>query len=276
MREALIWSLVWIGTALAFNVLIWWTRGAQSAEEFLLGYVIEKSLSVDNLFVFLMVFSYFRVPSAYQHRVLFWGILGALVMRGLFIAVGVALIRKFHWMIFVFGGLLIVSGIKLMVQKDHPVDPNSNPVVRLFRRWFPTTDDLHGASLFIVESGRVLATPLFVVLLVIESSDVVFALDSIPAIFGVTNDAFIIYTSNVFAILGLRSLYFLLVGMLDRFHHLKPAICLVLVLVGVKMLLTDVFPISSGVSLVIVGSILAAGVIASLVSPSHQSKQAVE
>ncbi|MFQ5926179.1 MAG: TerC family protein [Terriglobia bacterium] len=263
-REALIWSLVWIGMALLFNGLIYYWQGGEKALEFFTGYLIEKSLSVDNIFVFLLIFTYFSVPAAYCHRVLFWGVLGAIVMRGLFIALGVALLATLHWIIYVFGAFLVYTGIKFVFQREIRVDPEANPVLRLFRRHFPITPAYQGQRFFAHQAGRRLATPLFVVLLIVETTDVVFAVDSIPAIFAITRDPFIVYTSNIFAILGLRALYFLLAGVMGTFRYLKPGLGAVLSFVGVKMLLEDLYQIPTLVSLGVIGAILAIAVGASL------------
>jgi tellurite resistance protein TerC len=266
LREALIWSIVWITLALIFNVGIYYVWGEEKALEFLTGYLIEKSLSVDNLFVFLVIFSYFAVPAMYQHRVLFWGILGALVMRAIFIATGAALLNAFHWMIYVFGGFLILMGIKLLLTGGHKVEPEKNPAVRLLRRVMHITKEYHGQRFFIRSNGRLWATPLLLVLVVVETTDVIFAVDSIPAIFAITMDPFIVYTSNVFAILGLRALFFLLAGIMDMFRYLKVGLSFVLCFVGVKMVIVDIYKIPIGVSLVVVAGILALSIFASLIA----------
>jgi tellurite resistance protein TerC len=277
LREAAGWSAVWISLALVFGYGIYHFRGPQAGLEFLTGYLIEKALSVDNIFVFVLVFSYFNVPSRYQHRVLFWGILGALVMRGAMIAAGAALIHQFHWVIYIFGGFLVVTGIRMATHPMHAIAPEANPVVRLVRRLVPVTDQYHGQSFFIRESmgGRVrrVATPLFVVLVLVETTDLIFALDSIPAIFAVTSDPFLVYTSNVFAILGLRALYFLLAGVIHRFHYLRLGLSAVLVFVGVKMVLADVYHVPIGLSLGIIGLLLAVSVAASLLFPKRVAQR---
>jgi len=262
--EALGWSVAWIAMALLFNLGIAAHFGSERGLEFLTGYLIEKALSVDNLFVFAVLFSSFRVPAAYQHRVLFWGIVGALVMRALFILAGAAALERFHAALYVFGGLLIVTGIRLLVQREHEAHPEKNPVFRLLRRVIPATPGYHGPRLFVVEAGRRLATPLFFVLLAVELTDVVFAIDSIPAIFAVTRDPFIVFTSNIFAILGLRSLYFLLAGALTRLVHLKVGLALVLVFVGIKMTLSDVVHVPIGWSLAAVALLIGFPVATSL------------
>ena len=266
LREALAWSIVWISLALIFNLGIYYVWGEEKALEFLTGYLIEKSLSVDNLFVFLVIFSYFAVPAMYQHRVLFWGILGALVMRAIFIATGAALLTAFHWMIYVFGGFLIITGIKLLLTGHHKVEPEKNPAVRLLRRVMHVTKEYHGQRFFVRSNGRLWATPLLLVLVVVETTDVIFAVDSIPAIFAITMDPFIVYTSNVFAILGLRALYFLLAGIMDMFRYLKVGLSFVLCFVGVKMMIVDLYKIPIGVSLGVVAGILALSIFASLIA----------
>ena len=263
VREAATWSVVWIALALVFNAGLYWLRGPQAGTEFLTGYLIEKSLSVDNLFVFVLVFSYFAVPAKYQHRVLFWGILGALLMRGILIAVGAVLIAKFHWIIYLFGAFLLLTGIKMFFFSGAAIDPGKNPVVRLVRRVFAVTDEYHGDKFFLRRGAKWVATPLFLVLVLVEVTDLIFAVDSIPAIFAVTSDPFIVYTSNVFAILGLRSLYFLLAGVVAKFVYLKPALAGVLAFVGIKMLLVDVYKVPAMLSLGIIGTLLLIGFLAS-------------
>ena len=268
LREALIWTAVWAALAVLFNLGVWHFAGSQKALEFLTGYLIEKSLSVDNVFVFALIFSYFAVPARVQHKVLFWGILGALAMRAVMIAVGAALITKFTWVIYVFGLFLIVTGIKMIVKREEEIHPERNPVVRVFKRWIPVTADYREDRFFVREGGRLWATPLFLVLLVVEMSDLVFAVDSIPAIFAVTSDPFIVYTSNVFAILGLRSLYFALAGIMNRFHYLKIGLGVVLAFVGVKMMLAHTpYKIDTLVALAVVVLVLAASVLVSLLRP---------
>ena len=265
-REALAWSFMWIALAMAFAVLVYFWHGRTDALEFVTGYVIELSLSVDNLFVFLVIFRYFRVAGANQHKVLFWGILGALVMRAIFILAGVGLIRRFHWIIYIFGALLIYSGIKLLRESGADVHPDTNPVLRIFRRWVPVTKDYVGGRFFVRQPG-LFATPLFVVLLVVETTDILFAVDSIPAVLAITLNAFIVYTSNVFAILGLRSMYFALAGMMEVFHYLHYGLSAVLIFVGAKMLLSNYYRVPTGVALGAVAFILATSVAASLVFP---------
>jgi tellurite resistance protein TerC len=271
LKEAGAWSAFWVALALVFNYGVYHFLGAQRGLEFLTGYLIEKALSVDNIFVFVLIFSYFSVPAKYQHRVLFWGILGALLMRGAMIGAGAALIERFHWIIYVFGAFLVVTGIKMALQTERGIHPERNPVIRLVRRLMPVTDSYHGQQFFARASvgGRVrrAATPLFVVLVLVETTDLIFAVDSIPAIFAITRDPFIVYTSNVFAILGLRALYFLLAGVVHRFHFLKLGLSAVLVFVGAKMLLADIYKVPVAISLGVIGLVLATSVVASLLFP---------
>src|SRR5512135_126059 len=267
-KESITWTVVWVALALLFNGGIWHFYGSQKALEFFTGYLIEKSLSVDNVFVFALLFSYFAVPPTYQHKVLFWGILGALLMRAVMIAAGAALISRFTWVIYIFGGFLILTGIKMIVKREEEIHPERNPVVRWFKKLMPVTADYREDRFFVKEGGRRWATPLFVVLLLVEFSDVIFAVDSIPAIFAVTTDPFIVYTSNVFAILGLRSLYFALAGVMDKFHYLKIGLGVVLSFVGVKMLLAHTaWKIPTALSLGVVVLILAVSVVVSLLRP---------
>jgi TerC family integral membrane protein len=270
IKEAAGWSTVWVVLALLFNYGIYHFIGRQAGLEFLTGYLIEKALSVDNIFVFVLIFAYFQVPSKYQHRVLFWGVIGALLMRGAMIGAGAYLIKQFHWIIYVFGGFLVVTGLRMAMQSEHAINPQSNPVIRLVRRFIAVTNRYHGQNFFVREGGRaapLMATPLFVVLVLVETTDLIFAVDSIPAIFAVTQDPFLVYTSNVFAILGLRSLYFLLAGVIHKFHYLKLGLSLVLALVGAKMLLSDVYKLPIGLSLAIIALVLLLSIIASLVFP---------
>ncbi|CAN5901892.1 TerC family protein [soil metagenome] len=267
-KESIAWTVVWVSLALLFNLGIWHYAGPEKGIEFLTGYVIEKSLSVDNVFVFVLLFSYFAVPPVYQHKVLFWGILGALVMRAIMIAVGAALLTKFAWIIYIFGGFLILTGIKMIVKREEEIHPERNPVVRWFKKLMPVTPDYRGDKFFVRENSILHATPLFVVLILVEISDLIFAVDSIPAIFAVTKDPFIVYTSNVFAILGLRSLYFALAGVMDKFHYLKIGLGVVLTFVGVKMLLGHTeWKIDTHLSLAVIITTLAAAVVASLIWP---------
>lgn len=267
IREALVWSIVWIGLALVFNVGVYVWFGPERGFEFLTGYLIEKALSVDNLFVFLVLFSYFAVPPSLQHRVLFWGILGALVMRALFIFAGAALIQKFHWVIYIFGVFLVFTGIKLLVHRQGEIHPERNPALRLFRRLVRAVPDYRGAKFLVRQDGHWFATPLFMVLVVVEATDIIFAVDSIPAIFAITSDPFIVFTSNILAILGLRALYFLLAGMIGKFHYLKYGLGLVLAFVGAKMLIVDLVKIPIAVSLGVVGALLGLSVVVSLIFP---------
>ena len=268
VKEALIWSAGWIFISLTFNVGIYFWFGYDSALQFLTGYLIEKSLSVDNIFVFAILFSYFKVPPEHQHKVLMWGILGALVMRGALIAIGTALITNFHWIIFVLGAFLVYTGIKMAVQKEISVHPEKNPVVNLAKRFIPISDDYDGDKFVTTVNGKKSFTPLLVVLLVVEVTDLMFAVDSIPAIFAITTDAFIVYTSNVFAILGLRALYFALSGVLDMFHYLKYGLGMVLSFVGTKMLISEFYIIPIPVALGAVAAILAIAIVASIVIPA--------
>jgi len=266
LREALAWSGLWIALAGAFAVIVFFWHGRPEALQFVTGYVIEIALSVDNLFIFLVIFRYFKVPGEHQHKVLFWGVLGALVMRGLFIAAGVGLIRRFDWITYAFGALLIYSGLKLLRQGNQQIRPEKNPVLRLFRRFFPVTDTYEGGRFF-TRRDVLYATPLFVVLLVVETSDILIAVDSVPAVLAITLNAFIVYTSNVFAILGLRSMYFALSGMMDRFHYLHYGLSLVLILVGLKMIGSHYFNVPTEWALGIVLAVLASSIAASLMSP---------
>jgi len=268
-REALACSGVWIALAAAFAVLVLFWHGRAPALQFVTGYVIELSLSVDNLFVFLVIFRYFKVPGQYQHKVLFWGILGALLMRGVFIVAGVGLIRRFSWITYAFGVLLVYSGLKLLRQGETEIRPEKNPVLRLFRRTFPVTKEYVGGQFFTRRDG-LYATPLLVVLLVVESSDILFAVDSIPAVLAITLNAFIVYTSNVFAILGLRSMYFALAGMMDLFHYLHYGLSVVLIFIGIKMLGSHYFNIPTGWALATVLFVLGVSILASLLNPQKK------
>lgn len=266
VKEALIWSGVWILIALFFNLFIYFEFGRTKALEFLTGYVIEYSLSVDNIFVFILIFTYFAVPEQYQHKVLFWGIIGALILRGIFIFAGVALISRFHWIVLIFGGFLLFTGIKMLFQKDTQVDPEKNPMVRFSRKFLPVSDELNGSRLFTRQNGRLLATPLFLVLLIIDFFDLVFALDSIPAILAISQETFIVYTSNIFAILGLRSLYFAVAGIMQYFRYLSIGLAFVLSFVGIKMLaLYFNFEIPILLSLAVIIVILLISILASVI-----------
>ena len=266
MREAAVWTAVWVSLGLGFGALVFAWRGVTAGTEYLAGYFIEYSLSMDNVFVFAMLFTYFAVPAAYQHRVLFWGVVGAIVLRGIFIAGGAVLIEAFHATLYVFGAILVVTGVRMALARGHAMDPERNVILRLVRRFVPMTDGYRGQRFFVREAGRRLATPLFAVLVVVEATDVVFAIDSVPAIFAITTDPFIVYTSNAFAILGLRSLYFLLAGLMHRFVYLKLALGALLVFAGAKMLLSDIVKIPAAAALGVIVTILAVGVIASLLA----------
>ncbi|MCU7505238.1 MAG: TerC family protein [Ignavibacteria bacterium] len=264
VKEALIWSAVWIGLALLFNLGIYFWKGEQKALEFFTGYLIEKSLSVDNIFIFVLVFSFFKVPPLYQHKVLFWGIFGALVMRVIFIFAGVALIEQFHWIIYVFGVFLIYTGIRMISEKDKEIHPEKNPVLKLAQKYIRVLPSFEEDKFFVKRNSLTYATPLFIVLLFIETTDLIFAVDSIPAILAISSDPFIVFTSNVFAILGLRSLYFALAGIIEKFVYLSYGLALILMFVGLKMLLTDVFHIPIGISLGVIALILTASIVLSL------------
>jgi tellurite resistance protein TerC len=271
VREAATWSLVWIALALLFGAGVYRFMGAQAGLEYFTGYLIEKALSVDNIFVFVLIFGFFRVPARYQHRVLFWGILGALLMRGAMIAAGAYLIQHFHWVIYVFGAFLVITGVRMATHSDYDVNPESGIVSRLLRRVVPVTNEYHGQRFFVrqqaASGARLAATPLFVVLVLVETTDLIFAVDSIPAIFAVTQDPFIVYSSNVFAILGLRALYFLLADVIHRFHYLKIGLAVVLVFVGVKMLAADVYQLPIGASLFGIALVLGVAIAASWLWP---------
>jgi tellurite resistance protein TerC len=273
-REALAWSAMWIGLAAAFAGLVFFWQGRQIALEFVTGYVLELSLSVDNLFIFLVIFRYFSVPEQHQHRVLFWGILGALLMRGFFILAGVGLIHRFHWILYVLGALLIYSGVRLGFAGEHQIDPSTNPAVKALRRWMRVTDDYQGGRFFVrgwKGNPGLYATPLLVVLAVIETTDVLFAVDSIPAVLAVTLNAFIVYTSNVFAILGLRSMYFAVSGLMKVFRFLHTGLAIVLILVGLKMITANYFPVPTLVTLAVVAGVLAVSVAASVMYPGKKA-----
>jgi tellurite resistance protein TerC len=264
VREAVIWTLVWITLAIIFNILIYFNLGKTKALEFLTGYVIEYSLSVDNIFVFILIFSFFTVNVKYQHKVLFWGILGALIMRGMFIFAGVALITRFHWIIYIFGGFLIFTGIRMLFHGDTQIEPDKNPVVKFFRKFLPVTETMHEEKFFIRKNTRSYATPLFLVLIIIETSDLIFAVDSIPAVLAITQDRFIVFTSNIFAILGLRSLYFAISGVMNYFRFLKVGLAFVLTFVGVKMCSSNYIEVPVLYSLLVIISILLISIIASV------------
>jgi len=268
MREATIWSVVWIAAALLFNAGVWALEGPQVGLEWLTAYLVEKALSVDNLFVFLVIFSYFAVPDHLQPRVLLWGVLGAVVMRASLILVGVTLVKLFHWVLYLFGALLVYTGWKLFRHREETVDPSQNPVLRAVRRRFPVTETYVGGRFFVRREGRLWVTPLLLVLVVIESTDLMFAIDSIPAVLAITHHMFTAYTSNIFAILGLRALFFVLAGIMDMFRYLKYGLSLVLVFIGLKMLAADFYKVPIGVSLAVVAAILAVSVLASVLIPA--------
>jgi tellurite resistance protein TerC len=265
MKEALIWCGVWVTLALSFGALLWQWRGAEPAQQFLAGYLIELCLSVDNVFVFILVFAYFKVEPRYQHRVLFWGIIGAVLMRAVFIIVGVEVIERFHWVLYIFGAFLVYTGIKMALpSKEAEVDPEHNFTVKLFRRFYPVAPHNDRGHFFTIHNGRRMATPLFIVLLVIETTDLVFALDSLPAVLSITKDSFIALTSNIFAILGLRSLYFALSGIMGLFRFLKVGLSFILVFIGVKMLIEHWMKITTGTSLAVIGGVLTASILMSV------------
>ena len=272
IREALTWTGIWFGLAMLFNLFVYYQFGKEKSIEFFTGYLIEKSLSVDNIFVIIMVFSFFSVPERYQHKVLFWGILGALVMRVVFIFAGIELIHKFHWLMYVFGGFLIVTGIRMATGNGVKLDPDGNPMVKLVRKIFPVTNSFMGDNFFVRLNGRLWATPLFVVVIVIEGTDLIFAVDSIPAILAISDDPFIVYTSNVFAILGLRSLYFALSGIEKYFHYLKYGLATILVFVGAKMALVDLVKIPVEISLIVIVFVLGFSMLASIAIAKPQKK----
>jgi tellurite resistance protein TerC len=276
MREAALTSAMWVTLGVLFGVGIWVVSGGEHAGEYFAGYLIEKSLSVDNIFVFALIFGYFAVPAKYQHRVLFWGVVGALVMRAGFIAAGATLLDRFSWTVYVFGAFLLLTGLRMARQREDHVDPSRNPLLRLLRRRVPMTDDYEGQRFFIRRAGRVLATPMLAVLVVVETTDVVFAVDSIPAIFAVTDEPFLVFTSNAFAILGLRALYFLLAGMITRFAYLKIGLAAVLAFVGLKLLLTHVVHLPIWLSLGVIAAILGTALVASLVRPPDREVPGVE
>lgn len=275
LKEALIWSAVWIALSLVFNLIIYFTQGQEKALRFFTGYIIEKALSVDNLFVFLVIFSYFRVPASYQHRVLFWGILSAFIMRAIFIAAGITLIQKFHWTIYVFGIFLIITGIRMAFKKDEEVHPERNVVLKLFKKFMPVTTEYENEKFFVRKAGQLFATPLFVVLLIIETTDLIFAVDSIPAVLAITTDPFIVYSSNIFAILGLRALYFALAGIMQLFHYLHYGLSLILVFVGAKMLISEFYKIPIGWALSVVATILIFSILTSMLFPGKQKPEIV-
>jgi tellurite resistance protein TerC len=264
-KEAGVWVAIWVALALAFAAGLHFWAGPEVALTFLTGYVIEESLSADNIFIMVLIFEYFRVPKSYQHRVLFYGILGALIMRGVFIAAGAALVSNFHWVLYVFGAVLVVTGVRMAIKGDEEFDGDDNRIVKLVRRFVPISRGFHGKHFFTVENGRRIATPLFLVLVLVEFTDLIFAIDSIPAIFGVTTDPFLVFTSNIFAVMGLRSLYFLLAAVVDRFHLLKYGLALILTFVGFKMLAEKWIEIGIGLSLGVILGVLVISIVASLI-----------
>ncbi len=263
-KESIIWSCIWIGLALIFNGGIFYFAGYTKGMEFLTGYLIEKSLSIDNIFIIALIFSYFGVPREYQHRVLFWGVIGALIMRAILIALGSTLIKEFSWIIYIFGAFLVITGVKMYFQNQQSIHPDKNPLVRLFKKFFTVSTEYSGEKFFIKEKGKLIATPLFIVLLLVETTDLIFAVDSIPAIFAITQDTFIVFTSNAFAILGLRSLYFALSGVIHKFYYLKAGLSVILVFVGIKMILIDIYKIPIGISLGFITLVIVISVYASL------------
>jgi tellurite resistance protein TerC len=272
VREALIWTSVWITLAMIFNLFIYFYFDKETAIEFFTGYMIEKSLSIDNIFVIIMIFSYFSVPKAYQHKVLFWGILGALVMRVIFILSGIELIHRFHWLVYIFGGFLVITGIRMLKAGEAKLEPEKNPLIKLARRIFRFTPDFEGDNFFVKKAGVLWATPLFLVVIMIEFTDLIFAVDSIPAILSISDDSFIVYTSNVFAILGLRSLYFALAGIEKYFQYLKYGLSAILIFVGLKMSLVDFIYIPVEISLIVIVFILAIAMLASVIVKSERVK----
>ncbi len=273
MKEAIFWSVLWTVIAFVFNAGVYYVHGKEPAYAFLSAYILERMLSFDNLFVFLLVFNYFHVPDVYHHRILFWGILGALVMRAVFIASGIALLHYFHWIIYVFGAVLLITGLKLAFQKDQEIHPEKNLLLKLFKRLMPVTDSYESGTFLIKKGATLFATPLLVVLIVIESTDVVFAVDSIPAVLAISRDPFIVYTSNVFAILGLRALYFVLEGLMRLFHHLHYGLSIILVLIGLKMLAADFVHVSSAYVLALIMGVLVISIIASLIWPEKAERK---
>jgi tellurite resistance protein TerC len=264
VKEALSWTAVWIAIAMLFNLFVYHYFNKEAALEFFTAYVVEKSLSIDNIFVIIMIFSYFHVPDEYQHKVLFWGIFGALIMRVIFIFAGIELIHKFHWLLYFFGGFLVVTGARLIFGEEKPMDPEKNPIVRLVRKMFPVTQTFEGDRFFVHRDHKLWATPLFIVVMLIEATDLIFAVDSIPAIISISEDPFIVYTSNVFAILGLRSLYFALAGIEKYFTYLKYGLASILMFVGIKMVIVDFYKIPVEISLIIISLLLAIPMIASV------------
>lgn len=275
IKESLVWTGIWIALSLIFNAWVYFSMGQQKGLEFLTGYIIEKSLSIDNIFVISLIFSYFKVPSQYQHRVLFWGVLGALLFRIIFVFAGVALIQKFHWMIYLFGGFLVFTGLKMLKESDKKIDIEHNPMITFVRRFFKITPQFEGQKFYIVKDGVRHFTPLFLVLIMIESTDIVFAVDSIPAILAITPDPFIVFTSNVFAILGLRSLYFAVNGIMEMFEYINYALSGILVFVGFKMLVSSYIKVPTALSVGVIFTLIIASILASIYFPKkkHKNKQ---
>jgi TerC family integral membrane protein len=271
LKEALIWSAVWIALALVFNLGVYHWLGREKGLQFFTGYLVELTLSVDNLFVFLLVFGYFKVPVEHRHRVLFWGIVGALIMRAVFIAAGITLIARFHWITYFFGALLVASGIKMIFERNKEIHPEKNPVLKVFRRWMDVTPEYEDGQFFVERQGRILASPLLVVLVILESTDLIFAVDSVPAVLAITPDPFIVFTSNVLAIVGLRSMFFALQGVMKRFHYLHYGLAVVLALVGVKMLLAGLYKMPTWISLLLIVAVLSVSIISSLSSKRKQT-----
>lgn len=274
VKEALIWSGVWIGISLLFGVGIYLWRGPEDGLAFFAGYLIEKSLSVDNIFVFLMIFSYFGIEARYQRRILTWGILGAIVLRAIFILAGVAILDAFHWMLYVFGAFLIFTAIRMALQDEEAIDPTQNPIIKLVQRFIPVTDKFDGEKFFTLAAGKRVATPLFVALIMIELSDVIFAVDSIPAILAITQKPFLVYSSNILAILGLRALYFALAGIMNMFHYLQYGLAIILGFVGIKMILSDIWHMPTALALGVIATVLVGSISASLIWPdaSHDGQ----
>ncbi len=273
LREAIVWSFVWIALSLLFNLGVYAYLGPQAGLDFLTAYLVEKSLSIDNIFVFLLIFSYFSVPAQFQHRVLFWGIIAALLMRALFIAAGLTLIQRFEWIVYVFGAFLVFTGIRMAVRKEGEIHPERNPILKLFRRFFAVSNEYEGKRFFVKKDGRWIATPLLIVLLVIETSDLIFAVDSIPAVLAITVDPFVVYTSNVFAILGLRAIYFALAGIMEIFHYLHYGLSAILICVGVKMLISNVYHVPTVLALGFITATILISVVASILHPRKKSAE---
>lgn len=273
LREAIVWSFVWIALSLLFNLGVYAYLGPQAGLDFLTAYLVEKSLSIDNIFVFLLIFSYFSVPAQFQHRVLFWGIIAALLMRALFIAAGLTLIQRFEWIVYVFGAFLIFTGIRMAIRKGSEIHPERNPILKLFRRFFAVSNEYEGKRFFVKKDGRWIATPLLIVLLVIETSDLIFAVDSIPAVLAITVDPFVVYTSNVFAILGLRAIYFALAGIMEIFHYLHYGLSAILICVGVKMLISNVYHVPTVLALGFIAATILISVVASILHPRKKSAE---